>query len=352
MTTEADKLVKNYSEAAESMEATRKNIETNAVTAQREKEEAIAALYEMKGKIKATHFFKEQAGFFDLLLLKQVKDSKEYRTRLGMTWDEFCESIGVKRRTVDEHLEDLQPFRLEFLAAFRQFSGVDLGKIKYLGMAVDQKMAAVAGNAITYAGETIPLDAEHRDDIQALLENLETASKAEKEELEAALSAQKKVAAAKEKVINRMERDLKRLEKTVVKTDLTEEEQDAINLLSQVQIDFMGWLSDIHKTIKPNEAPEIVIRSYYYLLILMSKACLEERMKLEEAYRDAEAVPWEIREDELELIPEETLIDNQPCFVGRGIGKKVTAKRAQRQAAVDAKKTGKAGPEGGPDGDN
>jgi len=35
---EADRLVRNYSEAAESLETSRKNIEKNAVTAQQEKE--------------------------------------------------------------------------------------------------------------------------------------------------------------------------------------------------------------------------------------------------------------------------------------------------------------------------
>ena len=338
MSTDADKLVKNYSEAAESMEATRRNIEKNANTAQREKEEAIANVHEMAGKIKATNFFRTQADFFNLLMLKQVKDSKEYRDRFGMTWEQFCDHVGLKRRTVDLQLEDLEPFRQDFLATFANFSGVTISKIKYLGMAVDQKLATVAENAITYNGETIPLDAEHRDEIQALLENLEASHKQEKEELEATLSAQKKVAAAKEKVINNLERDLKRLERTVPKTELTAEEQDAINLLAKVQTDFLTGISDIKKMIKPNEAPEIALRSHYYLLILLSKVCLEERMKLEEAYRDAEAVPWEIREDELELIPEAVLADNQPIFVGQGIGAKVKAAREKRQAAADAKK--------------
>ncbi len=338
MSSEADKLVKNYSKAAESREIEKRNIERNAEAVQQEKEEAIAAIYEMAGKIKATHFQKTQSNFFGLLMLKQVKDSKEYRGRFGMTWEKFCEHVGVNRRWVDEQLADLKLFKTEFLEAFLQFSGVPVSKIKYLAESISEGTSIISDNAIVFNGETIPLDAEHRDDIQALLENLETSHKQEKEELEANLSAAKKVTAAKEKVINQLEREIKRLERTVPKTDLTDEEQDAVNLLSQVQNDFLQWLSDIHKKIKPNEAPEIALRSYYYLLIFMSKACLEERMKLEEAYRDAEAVPWEIRDDELALIPEETLADNLPTFVGQGIGKKLKEKRAQRVANKTAKK--------------
>jgi uncharacterized membrane protein len=350
MTTEASMRMKSNLEAAESMEATRRNIERNAETAQREKEEAIANVYEMAGKIKATNFQKAQSNFFGLLMLKRVKDSKGYRDRLGMSWEKFCEHVGVNRRWVDEQLGDLKPFKVEFLEAFLQFSGVPINKVKYLAESVAEGNSAFSDNAIIYNGETIPLDAEHKDDIQALLENLETAKKKEKEELEAALSAQKKVAAAKEKVINNLERDLKRLEKTVVKSDLTEEEQDAINLLSRVQTDFLQGFADIRKKIKPTEAPEIVQRSFYFLIIFMSKICMDERMALEEAYRDAECVPWEIRDDE---IPEpEVFADNLPTFVGTQVGKKYREKIKQRQEAATAKKAGngkadeKSNPEG------
>src|SRR3972149_6187230 len=98
-TTEADKLVINYSEAAESREQEIKAIEKNAETAQQLREIAISEIFEMRGKIKATNFFKTQADFFNLLVLKQVKDSKDYRNQFGMTWEAFCESVGLKRRT-------------------------------------------------------------------------------------------------------------------------------------------------------------------------------------------------------------------------------------------------------------
>ncbi|HRR42488.1 MAG TPA: hypothetical protein P5244_14740, partial [Syntrophales bacterium] len=72
MSSEADKLVKNYSKAAESREIEKRNIEKNAEVVQQGKEEAIANVYEMAGKVKATNFFKTQSQFFNLLMLKQV----------------------------------------------------------------------------------------------------------------------------------------------------------------------------------------------------------------------------------------------------------------------------------------
>jgi len=332
MKTDADRLVENYSDAAESMESMRKDIAASAITTQREKEEAIANIYEMAGGIKATTFFTKQSKFLNLLMLKKVKDSKEYREKFGMSWEGFCEHAGVNRRWVDDQLADLKPFKVEFLEAFLQFSGVPLSKVKYLAEKFPEVNSGnrFTDNAIIYNGETIPLDAEHKDDIQAIIENLEAAAKAEKEELTASLSAQKKVAEAKEKLINNMEKELKRLEKTVVKTDLTPDEQDAVNLLALVQADFMRSLYEIRKKIQPRQAPEIALRQLYYLWILISKVAMEERIALQNAYADAEQVPWEITE--WELPPPGVLVDNLPMTAGLGVGHKLEAVIAKRNS--------------------
>lgn len=328
--TEADRLIDNYSEAAESQERMKLALEKNADQTQREREEAIANIHEMAGKIKGSHFFKTQSEFFNLLMLKQVKDSKEYRERFGMTWEQFCEYCGLKRRTVDLQLEDLEPFRQEFLATFANFSGVTFSKIKYLGMEISAKNAEIAENAITYNGETIPLDAEHRDDIQALLETLEESHKKEKEEAAAAIKTKERLLKAKEDVIGKMERELSRLEKSVPKSTLTPEEQDAVNLLVRIQTDFIAGLSDIKKKIEPGKAPEIALRQLYFLYIFISKVAMEERLALQDFYANAEEVPWEITE--MELPPTEVLIDNAPLTAGKGMGAKVKARMEERQA--------------------
>ncbi|OPY15637.1 MAG: hypothetical protein A4E66_00041 [Syntrophus sp. PtaB.Bin001] len=329
--TEADNFIQACSDSAESNEIIRREMEKNAEETQMEKEKAIANIFEMAGKIKATNFQKSQSAFFGLLMLKQVKESKEYRSKAGMTWEQFCEHVGVDRRRIDEQLLDLKPFRTEFLADFANFSGVEISKIKYLGMAVSEKSAEIAENAITYNGETVPLDAEHKDEIQALLETLEESHKQQVEEKDATIRTKDRLIKAKEDVIKKMERELSRLEKTVKKTDLTEEEQDAINLLAEVQTNFIQGIADIKKQIKPGEAPEIALRQLYFLYIFISKVCMEERLDLHEFYRNAEDVPWEITE--MELPPTEVLVDNLPLT--RGMGKAYKEKINQRQAAKE-----------------
>lgn len=328
--TEADIVVDAVSEHAESTEIMRRNQERSVEQAQRDKEEAIANIYEMAGKIKATNFFKSQAEFFNLLMLKKVKESKAYRERYGMTWEQFCDHVGVERRTIDRYLEDIEPFRQEFLGQLSNFSGVTINKIKYLGMAVDSKLVTVSENSITFNGETIPVDAEHADEIQSLLETLEENHKKEKEEADTTIRTKERLLKAKEDTINKMERELKRLERTVPKSELTDEEQDAVNLLAQVQADFIAALSDIKKKIEPHKAPEIALRQYYFLLIFLAKVTMEERLILHEAYAGAEECPWEITE--MELPPTDVMIDNLPLTAGKGLGKKVVDKIEERQA--------------------
>ena len=327
----ADETVKTYSTAAESYEHMKRDVEKTAETTQRQKEESIASVSEAMGKIMATNFFRAQADFFTMVMLKKVKDSREY-LRFGMTWQQFCDRAGIKRRTIDRELEKLEPFRQDLLGQLANLSGVTYSEVKYLGMAVKESSAILANDAITYNGEMIPLDAEHKDEIKALLETIEEDHKKQIEEKDATIRATKRVSESKDAVIQKLERDLKRLEKSVEKTELSTEEQDGINRLSQVQNDFVGWMSDIGKNINLHESPQIVLRSLYYLYTFIALVVHQKRMELNEAYRDAEEVPWEIREEELDVFPDGVIEDNLPTFVGRGIGKKIRAKKAERAA--------------------
>ena len=329
---EAELVTRAQDDSARTTEIMRRDHEKSVEHAQRDKEEAIARISEMAGKIKATNFFKTQAEFFNLLLLKKVKDSREYRDRFGLTWEQFCTHAGLNWRTIDRNLEDLKPFHGEFLQTFVNFSGITFNKIKYLG---NTESVTVTENAIIYNGETIPVDAEHADEIQSLLETLEENHKKEKEEAEATIRQKNKILKDKEAVLNKQEKTIMRLERTVPKSELTEEEQDACNLLAQVQTDFIAALSDIKKKIEPHKAPEIALRQFYFLLIFLAKVTMEERLILHEAYQGAEECPWEI--SEMELPPTDVMIDNLPLTAGEGLGKKVVDRIEERKAAKGKK---------------
>jgi len=329
MSREAELVRKAQDESARTVEVMKRDLEKSVEQKQRDKEAAIAKIFEGAGSVKTLKFQKSQSGFFYLLKMKEIKESKAYLL-FDMNWEKFCEYIGENRRRIDEQLADLKPFKIEFLADFASFSGVTINKIKYLGEAIAADSAGINGNAITYNGETIPVDAEHADEIKELIETLEENHKKEKDEADTTIRTKDRLLKAKDDTLNKLERELKRLERTVDKTDLTDEEQDACNLLHQVQLDFLTWISDIKKKIKPHEAPEIALRQYYYLLIFISKLAMEERLNLQASYEPAEEVPWEI--SEMEIPPTEIMIDNLPMSAGKGLGRKVVEKMAERAA--------------------
>lgn len=198
-------------------------------------------IYEMAGKVRTLSFSETQSRFFKLVSLKQVKDNKEYREKFGMTWEQFCEHVGINRRTIDNQLIDLQPFKSEFLASFASFSGVDFSKIKYLG---DDKLATscqFSGNAIIYQGETIPVTPEHADDIQALLEKLEESYQAQIEEQKATLRTKDKLIKAKEDVIHKQEKSLRKFEKDAEAKGLTLEEDGFLQKMENMKTHFDGF---------------------------------------------------------------------------------------------------------------
>lgn len=318
MTTEADRLVRDYSEAADAQEQMKRDIAKNAETAQREEKEAIASIYEAAGKIKAMHFVKTQADFLNLVMLKNVKDAKEYRTRFGMSWEKFCEHVGVSRRWVDEQLTDLRPFKVEFLEAFLRFSGMPLSKIKYLAEPISGVNSGIVieGKTITYNGETIPVDEEHAEDIRTLISNIEETHQKQIEESAVTLKTKERLLKSKEDVINKMEKEIQRLEKTVVKTDLSPEEEEAMDVLKEAQITIMDRLFDCRARFNKTDAPAMAQSSYYMLLIFIQKLTADHRQDFNELYPDAEQMPFEI--NEWEVPAGEIMVDRMPCSWGLG----------------------------------
>jgi hypothetical protein len=329
MSREKELVQKAQDDSARAVEVARRDLEKATEQKQRDKEAAIAKIFEGAGSVKTLKFQKSQSGFFYRLKMKEIKESKAYLL-FDMNWEKFCEYIGENRRRIDEQLADLKPFKLEFLADFASFSGVTINKIKYLGEAIVADSASIAGNAITYNGETIPIDAEHQEEIKSLFETLEEHHKKERDEADTTIRTKDRLLKSKDETLNKLERELKRLERTVDKSELTEEEQEGVDMLIQFQKDFLTTVSDIKKKIIPHKAPEVVLRQLYYLYIFMSKVTMEERNYLQEEYKDAEEVPWEITE--MELPPTDVMIDNLPMSAGKGMGRKVVEKIAERAA--------------------
>lgn len=218
------------------------------------KERAIAQVFEMSGKIKAVAFFESQTKLMKLLYLKQVKDAKTYREKFGMTWEQFCEHAGEDRRRVDEDLMDLKPFKTEWLTKFVNGFGVEINKIKYLGEAISANSAKIQDNAIVYDGEIIPLTPERKDDIQALLEKLEDASKSVEEELKAQKKAFERVSTETHKEITKLQKQLDRFEGKAKEKGFTGEEDAFLQKIENLTTMLNGYLLQID----PERMPELI----------------------------------------------------------------------------------------------
>ena len=89
----------------------------------------------------------------DAECLRQIRESKSYRS-LDLTWDEFCkDKVGVTRPVVDKTIRQLE----EFGPAFFQLSSI-------LRMTADEYRliaGSVAEDGVLYEGEKIAIDAEN-----------------------------------------------------------------------------------------------------------------------------------------------------------------------------------------------
>jgi len=177
-----------------------------------------------------------------LLMLKQVKETKEYRLKYGMTWEDFCEYVGLKVRNVDLQLQDLEPFRIDFLASFADFMGADISKIKYLGKAISAKIAEFDGHSIVIGEEKIPCIPEHAEEINAVLDRLQEDLRTQKEEAFAQKKAFERVQADTHKTVTKLEKELNRFRRLAEGRNLKPEEEAFQNQMGLARAGFDGYM--------------------------------------------------------------------------------------------------------------
>ncbi|MFZ2949193.1 MAG: hypothetical protein WA003_06880 [Desulfuromonadaceae bacterium] len=139
---------------------------------QTEREGMIAKCFEVIGQIKGVQMLTKFGDVASLVWLKQVKESKIYRDVPGIgTWDKFCESIGKSRRHIDEDLLNLQVFGEEFLG-YVSGLGVGYRELKQLRQLTHDGSVIIDGDCLTIENESIPIDQDHAEELQAAIERI------------------------------------------------------------------------------------------------------------------------------------------------------------------------------------
>jgi hypothetical protein len=229
------------------------------LTAMRERIESIQVESQAFGALQAIETTIAFQEMLKAITLQRIKQSKEYKAG-GMTWDEFCESLGLARRSVDLMLEDLRPVIDTFSAKIADFSGMPFNKIRMLGKQVSANLAEIKDNCLVYGDESIPLTPEFRDDIQALIERISEEAKEKVEEAQAQLGAKDKVLKGKQDLLNKQERILKKYEKDAAAKGLTADEDAFLQLMFNKRTAFDGYLLSIDPDFVIENAGEVTPR--------------------------------------------------------------------------------------------
>lgn len=195
------------------------------------------------------------------LILYQLKKNKEY-LKGGMTWEEFCKSIGEPRRTLEEKLKDISPFVDNLTASFAAFSEVPFNKIRYLGRSIAAESAGFDGNCLIIEDVKIALKPENKDDIEALIDNLKETQKKKLEEQNAKIRAKDRMLDEKERVILRQEKNLAKFEREVKARGFEPGEESFIKKMENLKLTLTGIALQLETRIMPDDCTPLMIAAY------------------------------------------------------------------------------------------
>lgn len=179
--------------------------------------------------------------FLRVMALYKMRKTKEYRKQ-GQTWEEFCDAHGYPRRTADQLLSELRPIFEQFSGKLAGFFGISFNKIRLLGRSIAAESAVLQDGCLVYDDQIIPLDADHKEEIEAVLDQLKDNAEIIRKDKDATIAAQKKVLAANEKFKITKERELAILEGKAREKGLTPTEEGFLNKIEKLRTGFDGYI--------------------------------------------------------------------------------------------------------------
>jgi hypothetical protein len=239
------------SEAADQVVEVEQQRTDLALSEQEERERRIAECHEVIGRIQGFKLITEFADVGNLVWLRQVKESKLYRDLPDIgTWDKFCDRVGLSRSKVDEDLANLAAFGERFLADVGNFSlGYrDLRKLRQLS---HDGAVVIDAEAVVIGEERIPLDADHKEDLQAAIETLIEQQAAMQNEVEAQKKAFDRVQADTRKSMTKLQKDLDKFTQQAEAKGLTPEEDAYLQKCENARITIDGFLNQFDPQYNP-----------------------------------------------------------------------------------------------------
>lgn len=255
----------------------------------------IAEAHEFVGRIQALEFVGKVTTVGTLVQLAKIKESKVYKDLPNIgTWEEFCNYLGKSRQKVDEDLITLADLGEQFLTTCQQFSlGYrDLRKLRQL---THGGTIQITDDAIEISGERIPLDAEHKEDLQAAIEKVIEEQATLKDELKAQQKAHVRVQEETHKSMVKLQKDMDRLSRDARAKDLSPEEDAFLQRIENLSTSFQGYLLQIRGLVDAEEVPGV--RAKAALVAFLNQARMELNAYHDTAY-DRHAAPGMAPEEE------------------------------------------------------
>lgn len=185
------------------------------------------------GALDAFGYMRSSNEIQEYAILHRVKQEKEYKKE-GLTWKQFCDRRGLNVRNVDRALDDMRPLFKEFSDKCLILSGLSFNKIRYLGRSKSDNLSEITENGIQVSDDmVIPLDADHKDDIEAYINTLKRAEKETKEEGNKDLAAKQRVIKTLHETISGQEDKLSKFERSTPgeESTLDKEQMKGLNEL-------------------------------------------------------------------------------------------------------------------------
>jgi hypothetical protein len=213
----------------------------NALSDQERKEQLIAKTYKMMGQIEAADMFTKMGVAASLVWLKQVKETKTYKDLPGIeTWERFCNHIGKSRRVIDEQLQNLQIFGEEFLASAASLS-IGQKDFRKLRKSVAEGEVVIEAEVIRIGDEEISFSPEHKDDLQAALEEMIDSKQQLAKEKADAIRTKTRVIDSLHETIDKRDKVIAKFEKKAEEKGYEAGEEEKIKQIEALQTSFDGF---------------------------------------------------------------------------------------------------------------
>lgn len=186
---------------------------------------------QMAGRIETTNMFALYGNVATLVLLKQVKDTKNYK--LFGTWAEYCKNIGLDRRKVDEDILNLGVFGEEFLASVANL-GLGYRNLSKLRQLEHDGGIKVEDGVVYIGGEEIPLGEDHNEDLQNAIARIV-------DDAEGEARTQTRISKSKDSHIKKLINKLDKHERKAEQMDIPEDELAYSEYMAKIRTGFDGW---------------------------------------------------------------------------------------------------------------